>query len=368
MVAFLAFLVFLVTFFIVFFLFKMSVRRSTRLAAKNMQTATTLAAVHDDRNTHNNKIYALVCEIMDPILSRPKSSCSSALRRSSRLAKKPRKNYAGFESNSEEEYKTPKQPWKTKDVQNVLDRASPTYRELFRKYNLPLSLINHQRDHMNLESKLTANMHGTDYAEAIRAYCFFFKGRLNMDSTLMFAMLNANGLKDCATFIKTNTVPDKPTYDTKSHRIKFEPTLFDPQGALLYVAPPDFNAAEVKAARKTPLPHLRRSSFISSMRLFLEEMSIIVANKNRYANEKEYLEAKVQIVLNQFSQLLVMQDILAGDESLRRFTLTTESKAFDLIHELCDHPEINPILASETLFVLRSYIVMLRALMTALEE
>lgn len=301
------------------------------------------------------------------------SSSMISLRRSARLAKMPRKNYTETTDSDSEpvQLTTATQPWtaNTETIQDIQTLSTfPTYRELFRKYNLPISFINHERNHLTLESGLSRTMQGTDYAAAIKAYCYFMSARNGMDTTLMHAMVNAMGMKDCAIYAKTDDVPDKPTYDTKTHRIWFEPTLFDPKGVALFAKAPDYNPHEVKDARKTSVAPLRKSSFMSGMRVFLEKMDLIDANRDKYPSDKDYMDAKVQCVQNLYIQILLMQDILVGEDSLRRFTLTTETKAFALIQEICNHREITPVLASETLFVLRSHIVMVRALMTALED
>lgn len=262
-----------------------------------------------------------------------------------------------------------KKPWSTEDVQYIQTLSTfPTYRDLFRKYNFPISFINHERGHLTLDSSVTPTMQGTDYATAIRTYCFLMRSRTAMNSSLMIRMLTDMGLKDCATYAEANTTTDRPSYDISTHGLQFECTQFDVKGIALFAKAPDYNVVEVKEARKTPLSPLRKSSFITIMRVILDKMDILVANKAKYSSEKEYMDAKVQCTQNLYNQLLSMQDVLVGEDSLRRFTLTSETKAFQIIQEICEHPEINPVLAAETLYVLRSYIVMTRALMKALED
>lgn len=132
----------------------MSVRRSSRLAAKDLilnKPAT------DARIAY---ISLLVREVMAPILNAPTVPNSTVpestriIRFSKRLAAKPCKTCKESESDDEEMFEPKlkpltsmnppvvKEPWNTERVQKSCAlNTFPTCRELFRKYNLPLSLI-----------------------------------------------------------------------------------------------------------------------------------------------------------------------------------------------------------------------------------
>lgn len=292
------------------------------------------------------------------------------VRRSARLATKHQTVHkeSNVVASAKPEQTTVKVPWNATDVQNMQDLATfPTYIQLFYKYNLPLGIIPYKCKDIEIENRVSSNK-GTDYSIAVSTYCYMLSSRNMINSTTIENMMHIYGLKDCEQYIRDNISPDRPSYDYKNHIIQFEPTSFDIKGAKLHASIPKYNPNEMKEARNADIQPLRKSSFILSMRMFLDKIDLIVANCNRYPSHKEYLEAKLINIQYQYKELLGMQDILIGTNYMRNFTLATESKAFELMDEICGHPKLCPIIASETLFVLRTYISTVRAFMTALED
>jgi hypothetical protein len=310
-------------------------------------------------------------------LQQPKQQVA-APRYSRRLVAKPRKNYAEESSvpsiSIQPIQRIPvvvKAPWNTNDVQDVQTLSTfPTYRELFHKYNLPISLIHPERNGLGLDDRILSTSQETDYEMAVKTFCYLLQNQLDtyiFDRKVREFMLRTYGLQDCATYVKTNTAPKKPTYDFKNHRIQFVFTSFDPKTPLEYSAP-SYVKSELEEARKAGVSSMRKASFIAQTKYHLDKMGLIAANKKHYASEKEYIEAKMLCVQEQYKFLLGVLDVLVAPDSMRRFTLTSEAKVFELIREICEHPEVSPIIASETLFVLRTYAITVRTLLSTLED
>lgn len=358
----------------------MSVRRSSRFAAKDLVLNKPAA---DARMAY---ISLLVREVMAPILNAPAvpnsttPESTTTVRFSKRLAAKPRKTYKEiFEPKSKPltSVNPPvvKEPWNTERVQLSGTLSTfPTYGQLFRKYNFPASLLPTQclkagpdLYFFTLDTKVVEHGLGTDYGDAVSGYCNLMRQHKHATQNTLVSMLTAYGLKDCAKHMQDNSYPSEPTYDYKHRQILFEPV--HPFETVAYHAPPpEYIPAVVRTQRLACVSALRKLSFVQITRTYLNMTDVIVANKGKYASEEEYLEAKIENSKQLYLRLMEMQDVLACDGSLRTFALTTEFKAFELMDQIAEHTEVCPIKASETLYVLRSFIVIIRALLTALED